>query len=195
MNAMARPIRHVILDRDGVLNVESGDHSYLRDWSQWAWCAGARAALAMFTRTGVRISVATNQSGIGRGVVRRAAVDAIHAHMLDEAARAGGTVDRVLVCPHAPDDGCGCRKPRPGLLLEAVRASGVPPAETLVVGDDLRDLQAAWAAGLHPVLVRTGKGCATEAALAPGHVEVFDDLHALAAALSSAAAPGVGETA
>lgn len=182
MNATALPIRHVILDRDGVLNVERDDHRHLGDWSQWQWIAGAREGLAMLSRAGTYISIATNQSGIGRGTVTRAAVDALHARMLDEAAQAGGVIGHVWTCPHAPDDGCTCRKPLPGLLLQAVRASGIPPEATVALGDDLRDLQAAQAAGIAAVLLRTGKGRATETLVAPGSVEVFDDLRAFAAA-------------
>lgn len=190
MNGMLAQIRHVILDRDGVLNVERAECCQIRGWSQWQWIAGARDGLALLKRAGVQVSVATNQSGIGRGVVTRAEVDAVHACMLDEVAKAGGWIDRVLVCPHAPDEGCGCRKPAPGLLLEAVRASGVPVSATLVIGDDLRDLQAARAADINAVLVRTGKGRITERTVARDRVEIFDDLHTFAGAGCSAVVSG-----
>ena len=180
-------IRHVILDRDGVLNVERhGD--YVRDRSQWQWIPGAREGLAMLSLAGMHISVATNQSGIGRGAMSRADVDAIHARMLEEAAAAGGIIERVLVCPHAPGDDCACRKPLPGLFLQAIQAAGIPGRATIAVGDDLRDLEAAWAAGIRAVLLRTGKGRVTEAVVPAGKAGIFDDLRAFAAASLSSAA-------
>ncbi len=175
-------IRHVILDRDGVLNVERSDGRHVSDWSQWRWIPGARKALAMLNRSGVQVSVATNQSGVGRGAMTRAEVDAVHARMLEEAAQAGGVIDRVLVCPHAPNEGCACRKPLPGLLLEAIHASGVPRNAAVVVGDDLRDLHAAWAADVPAILLRTGKGRIAERLIPAGSAEIFDDLHAFVAA-------------
>lgn len=179
---MDPPIRHVILDRDGVLNVERTDHRHLSDWSQWQWIPGARKALVLLNRADVQVSVATNQSGIGRGSMTRDEVDALHARMLEEVAQAGGAIDRVLVCPHAPDDGCTCRKPLPGLLLQAIHASGVPQNATVVVGDDLRDLHAGWAANVPAILLRTGKGRIAEGLIPAGSAEIFDDLHAFVAA-------------
>lgn len=181
MNAMTPLIRHVILDRDGVLNIERGDGGAISDWSQWQWIPGAREAIAMLRRSGVQVSVATNQSGIGRGAMTRAEVDAVHVRMLDEAAQAGGTIDRVLVCPHAPNDGCTCRKPLPGLLLQAIQASGVPSYATFVVGDDLRDLHAAWAVDVSAILLRTGKGRIAERLIPAGSAGIFDDLYAFVA--------------
>lgn len=186
-----RRVHHVILDRDGVLNVEASGRGYLEQWSQWRWVKGAREALAALHRAGVHVSIATNQSAIGRGRVTQTAVDAIHARMREAAAEAGGAIEHVWVCPHSPADGCDCRKPSPGLLLRAVQAAGVAPDATLAVGDDLRDLEAAWAAGIRPVLVRTGKGRATEAMLPPGRVAVFDDLRAFVVALLANAVPVV----
>lgn len=190
---MTPQIRHVILDRDGVLNSERSDVRHIHDWSQWQWLPGAREGLALLSRAGVRISIATNQSGIGRGNVTQEAVDTIHAHMLDDAIQAGATIDRVLVCPHAPDAGCTCRKPSPGLLVDAIDASGIPARATLAVGDALRDLQAAWAAGITAVLLRTGKGRATESLLPQDRVEIFDDLRSFAGAMFSSVVPGVAK--
>lgn len=175
--------QHVILDRDGVLNVECSDGGHVGDWSQWRWIPGALEGLGMLTSAGVYISVATNQSGVGRGFMTRAELDAIHGRMIEEAARHGGVINHVFVCPHLPNTGCGCRKPAPGLLLKAIEASRLPPVTTVVVGDDLRDLEAARAAGLSAVVVRTGKGRQTEAAVARLDVPVFDDLREFAAAV------------
>lgn len=182
---MRPPLRHVILDRDGVLNAEPGDGGYVTDWAQWRWLPGALESLVLLHAEGVCISVATNQSCVGRGIFARDRLDAIHACMLDEVAQAGGAIDHLFVCPHAPGDLCDCRKPSPGLLRDAIEASGILRPATVAVGDDLRDLQAAEAVGIPAVLVRTGKGTATEAAMGAIDVPVFDDLRAFTAALLS----------
>lgn len=182
-------VEHVILDRDGVLNLEPPDDGYVTDWSEWRWIPGALEGLRLLHAAGIRVSVATNQAGIGRGVIDRAAVETIHAHMVDEATRAGGAIERVLVCPHAPETGCDCRKPAPGLLVQAIEASGVPHQATLAVGDDLRDLEAAWAARVPPILLRTGKGRLTEQTVMAQEISTFADLLAFALAVSSRAIP------
>lgn len=187
--------RHVILDRDGVLNCEPPDGGYVIRPQHFRWLPGALAALAALGRAGIRLSVATNQSAVGRGLMTTAELEAVHAHMLAEAATAGAAIDEVLVCPHAPDAGCGCRKPAPGLIEAAVARSRVPASETLGVGDAARDLEALQAAGVAAVLVRTGKGRRTEerfraaeAASRTGAggvppVAIYDDLEALARAI------------
>ena len=182
---MPSAFKHVILDRDGVLNVESPDGGYVRKWSQWTWMPGALEGLAMLGSAGICVSIATNQSGVGRGLVRQADLEVIHARMGEEAARCGCFIDGVFVCPHAPDLGCTCRKPAPGLLLRAVEASAVSRAATIMLGDDLRDIEAAWAAGVSPALVRTGKGRNTQTLLHERGVPVFDDLRAFAAVVLS----------
>ena len=170
-------VRQVIVDRDGVLNRELAE-GWLRDPAVWSWEPGSRRALAALRGAGMRVSVVTNQSGIGRGVVTRAEVEAVHRHMVAEAARGGGAIADVLLCPHAPDAACACRKPAPGLVLEALRAAGTSPEEAIVVGDDDRDLRAGLAAGTRVALVRTGKGRRTEARWDGPAVPVFDDLEA-----------------
>lgn len=178
-------LRHVILDRDGVLNVERSDGGYIENWTQWQWIAGALEALAMLGGAGVHVSVATNQAGVGRGLITRDALDAIHARMIAEAARSGGVITDVFVCPHLPGDHCACRKPAPGLLQRAIEAARIPACSTIAVGDDLRDLEAARAADIAPMLVRTGKGRATEATCGHEGVPVFDDLLAFASAVTA----------
>lgn len=155
--ASRAPIRHVILDRDGVLNreLESG---WLANPGQWKWEQGAIDGLAIWSTHRTRVSVATNQSGIGRGVVSGRAVDAIHEWLSRELSALGVDLVGIFVCPHAPDAGCDCRKPGPGLIRQAVEKSGIPAEETIVIGDDLRDLAAGRAAGLRVGLVCTGKG-------------------------------------
>lgn len=170
-------IRHVILDRDGVLNVERSDGRCIANWSQWQWIPRALDALYRLGNLGVRVSIVTNQSAIGRGLATREAIDAVHARMVSEAARGGCVIDHVYVCPHAPEAGCDCRKPAPGLVVRAMAQSRIPAYATMVVGDDLRDLDAARAAGVSAALVRTGKGRGAEAAAAERDVQVFDDLY------------------
>lgn len=173
-------VRHVILDRDGVLNEEAPDRGYVRSPEEWRWIPGALEGLAMLAGTGIRVSVATNQSGVGRGLMTNDDLDAVHARMLEDAASAGGVISAVFVCPHAPADGCRCRKPSPGLIEAAIEASAIEPAATLLVGDDIRDLQAARAGGVGSVLVLTGKGRQAAATLTAGPVPVYDDLKAVA---------------
>ena len=183
--------RHVILDRDGVLNRETHDGGYVLSPAEFDWLPGALAGLALLRRAGIRISVVTNQSAVGRGLMSLDQLEAVHAKMRREAAAHGGALDEVLFCPHAPDARCDCRKPAAGLLLEAVSRSGIRGEETLVAGDDHRDLEAARRAGLSSALVLTGKGQATRAQLSSEGVvrPAYDDVLQLATALVSDAVP------
>jgi D-glycero-D-manno-heptose 1,7-bisphosphate phosphatase len=176
--------RHVILDRDGVLNREADDGGYVCAPAEFHWLPGALEGLAMLRRAGVRLTVATNQAGIGRGVLSAAQLAAVHAHMRAEALAAEAALDAVLVCPHAPEAGCLCRKPAPGLIQAAIARSGIAAGESLVVGDDGRDLEAARRAGVAAALVRTGKGRQTEAQLPRADLVAYDDLAQLARALT-----------
>ncbi|MCU1497022.1 MAG: D-glycero-beta-D-manno-heptose,7-bisphosphate 7-phosphatase [Acidimicrobiales bacterium] len=179
--ALPAEVRHVLVDRDGVLNRELDD-GWLAEPGGWRWEQGALAGLGALARRGIAVSVVTNQSGIGRGLVASADVARIHAWLAAELHRMGVDLRGIYVCPHAPDARCACRKPAPGLLDQAVRASAVPKSATLLVGDAGRDLAAAGSAGIAAVLVRTGKGRDTEAGGGwPG--PVYDDLAAVAGAL------------
>ncbi|MCB9763831.1 MAG: HAD-IIIA family hydrolase [Alphaproteobacteria bacterium] len=186
----------LILDRDGVLNAESPER-YVRRPAQWRWLPGSLVALGVFQEAGWRLAVATNQSGVGRGLMTGAALDAVHARMSAEAAARGVHFAAIRACPHAPWAGCTCRKPRPGLLLGLLDLLGERPEAALLIGDAIRDLTAARAAGVRAALVRTGKGatCEPEArqqGLATAGV--FDDLLAASRALAVArrGAPGFG---
>ena len=176
-------VRHVILDRDGVLNREPPDGSWVARPEDWVWESGALEALRQLAAAGMVLSVATNQSGVGRGVFPMEAVDAVTDLMLRDAEHAGAPFDAVFVCPHAPEDHCDCRKPLPGLIEQAVMWSGVPREETVVVGDAARDIEAAAAAGVRAILVRTGKGGETEELIGPDAVPVYDDLERAAEAI------------
>ncbi len=175
----------VILDRDGVINEDSA--SFVKSADEWLPLSGSIAAIAALHQAGFTVAVASNQSGLARGLFDRKALAAMHRKLRRLVDHAGGRVDRIVVCPHGPDDGCACRKPRTGLLKKLARhydtnLDGVP-----VIGDSERDLLAAQASGARPILVRTGNGRHTEASLpaATGAVEVFDNLAAAAAALIS----------
>ena len=176
-------IRHVILDRDGVLNYEAPEGSYVRDPAEFRWLPGALEGLALLRGAGLRLSVATNQAGVGRGFMSLEQLVAVHARMQAEAAAHGGALDAVLYCPHAPEEHCSCRKPAPGLIAAAVAQSGIPAQESIVVGDDQRDLEAARRAGVAAALVRTGKGRRTEVAAGEAVLTVYDDLRQLARAI------------
>ncbi len=173
----------VILDRDGVINEDSPD--FIRSAREWVPLPGSIAAIADLSRAGFTVAVASNQSGLARGLFDRRALRAMHRKLRKLVAEKGGRVDRIVVCPHGPDDGCDCRKPRPGLLRRLGRYYGTALRGVPAIGDSQRDLDAAVAAGARPILVRTGNGRKTEAALRHDRAstEVFDDLAAAAAAL------------
>jgi D-glycero-D-manno-heptose 1,7-bisphosphate phosphatase len=175
---LAANVRHLILDRDGVLNQEAPDHGYVLRPEDFRWLPGSLQALVTLTGFGVRLSIATNQSAVGRGLMTAQDLDQVLAAMLEEARAAGARIAGVFVCMHAPEAHCDCRKPAPGLILSALQESGIPAAQTLLVGDDVRDVEAARAAGIAAALVRTGKGRRAAAQLlARGEVlPVFDDL-------------------
>ena len=169
----------VILDRDGTINYDS-DH-YIKSPNEWRPIEGSLDAIARLTQAGYRIVVATNQSGIARGLFTTRTLFDIHDALQRAAVQAGGRVDAFFFCPHAADAGCQCRKPQPGMLLEVARRFNVSLKDTYMVGDAPRDVQAAAAAGARPVLVLTGRGRITrdEGKLPPGTM-VFDDLAAFA---------------
>ncbi|RCX32837.1 D-glycero-beta-D-manno-heptose 1,7-bisphosphate 7-phosphatase [Thioalbus denitrificans] len=167
----------IILDRDGVINEDSD--AYIKSPEEWVPIPGSLEAIARLNRAGWTVAVATNQSGVGRGLYDRATLDRIHARMNAALAAAGGRVDALYYCPHTPEDHCTCRKPLPGLLESIARHYGVSLAGVPAIGDSLRDLQAAVAVDARPILVRTGKGeqTLTNPDLPPG-TPVYPDLAA-----------------
>jgi D-glycero-D-manno-heptose 1,7-bisphosphate phosphatase len=177
-----KPARLIVLDRDGVINRESTD--FIRSPAEWVPLPGSIQAIANLTTAGFAVVVATNQSGVGRGLFTAETLAAIHARMTETIEAAGGQLAGIFVCPHQPEDGCECRKPRPGLLRQVEAHFGMPLRGRAVIGDSYRDLEAAWKVGARAILVRTGNGAATEGRLdADAAVEVFPDLAAAAAAL------------
>ncbi len=165
----------VLLDRDGVINEDSS--AYIRRPSEWTPIPGSLEAITRLNQTGWGVAICTNQAGVGRGLLTNEDLDTIHRTMLEALSRTGGHIDAVFCCTHSPDAHCACRKPMPGMLLRAMRELSATPDETTFVGDSLRDMQAAIAAGCTPALVRTGQGADCEAsARTIGVVRVFDNL-------------------
>jgi D-glycero-D-manno-heptose 1,7-bisphosphate phosphatase len=145
--AFFRRVPTVILDRDGVLNHKPPQADYVRSWSDWTWCEGALEALRLLHDAGYRCLIASNQAGIGRGVMSEADLASVHDRMKQEVAQAGGWIDAIYWCPHNWDDGCDCRKPKPGLLHQAQRDFHLDLTRTPFIGDDERDAATAVAAG------------------------------------------------
>ena len=176
----------VILDRDGVINHDSDQ--YIKSPAEWRPIPGSIEAIARLHQGGYRIAVATNQSGIGRGLFDMATLNAINDKMMELVFRQGGRIDALFFCPHTAAEGCACRKPRTGMFEEIAarfhtELKGVP-----VVGDSLKDLQAAEAVGAQPLLVLTGKGPRTrEGGGMPRKTQVFENLAEAARHLVAAA--------
>ena len=169
--------RIVILDRDGVINQDSTH--YIKHPDEWQPIPGSLNAIALLHQNGYRIYIATNQAGIARGELTESRLKAIHEKMSSQVMQAGGKLSGIVYCPHHPDDHCKCRKPAPGMLHEIAAESGVDITGTPYVGDSLKDIRAAEAAGCKPVLVLTGNGLETRK-LRHNLEHVFENLLAFA---------------
>lgn len=186
----------VFLDRDGVINENRPD--YVKNWAEVRILPGALAALRALARLDRPVVVISNQSAVGRGLTTAEAVDDIHERLAREARRAGGRIDAFYYCPHRPDENCACRKPAPGLLLQAAQELELDFARSYLVGDAVGDVQAALAVGCSPILVRTGLGQAAlevmpEELLARCHVaeDLADAVRWIAGRGREAACPGL----
>ena len=172
----------VILDRDGTINADSID--YIKSPEEWTPLPGALEAIARLSQAGWHVVLASNQSGLGRGLFDMAALNAMHAKMYKLLAEVGGRVDAIFYCPHTPDDQCHCRKPAPGLFEQIAERYGLAMGDVHAVGDSDRDLVASAAAGCQPHLVLTGNGAALLQSDAadrfPANTEVHADLAAFA---------------
>lgn len=171
----------LILDRDGVINADSPQ--FIKSPDEWHPLSGSIEAIARASKAGFTIAVASNQSGVGRGLFDLDTLSAIHDAMIEAVEEAGGRIDLIVFCPHTPDDDCECRKPKAGLLRRIEAELGVSLAGQWSIGDSARDLAAARLVGAQPVLVRTGNGRKTEADFASDDVIVFDNLAAAVDAL------------
>jgi len=158
----------VILDRDGVINHDSDD--YIKSPDEWQPLPGSLEAIARLCRADYTVVVATNQAGVGRGLFSLEMLIRIHRKMASSIRDKGGRLDSVFFCPHGPAEQCGCRKPNPGMLLEISDRLGIGLSGVPVVGDSLRDLEAAEAAGAMPVLVKSGRGRLTQKKLSKGEL-------------------------
>jgi D-glycero-D-manno-heptose 1,7-bisphosphate phosphatase len=174
--------RLVILDRDGVINVDSD--RFIKHPDEWQAIPGSLEAVALLNQAGFRVVVATNQSGVGRGLFDMVTLNAIHEKMMDALSRVGGRIEAVFFCPHAQNAGCDCRKPAIGMFVEISQRYSMPLSSVPAIGDSLRDLEAARDAGARPILVLTGKGDRTfQNGNLPEGTLVFDDLMAAARAV------------
>ena len=175
--------RLVIPDRDGVINRDSSD--FVKSADEWVPLDGSIEAIGRLSQAGFRVAIASNQSGLARGLFDARALSDMHDKLRSLVADAGGRIDHIAICPHGPDENCDCRKPKPGLLHQIGAALNEALEDTWVIGDSLRDLQAARSVLARPVLVRTGNGEKTESSLPDdlSKVEVYDNLGAAVTAL------------
>ena len=182
--APTRAVKLIVLDRDGVINHDSAQ--FIKSPDEWRPIPGSLEAIARLNHAGFRVVIATNQSGIGRGLFDMATLNAIHEKMHRALALAGGRIDALFYCPHMADSQCECRKPNIGMLKEIGVRFGVDMTGVPCIGDSVRDLQAAEAVGAQPMLVLTGKG---ERTLREGNIPkntvIFPDLAFAASALLS----------
>ncbi len=188
-------LKLVILDRDGTINADSDE--FIKSPEEWHPIDGALEAIGRLNHAGYHVVVATNQSGLGRGLMDVASLNAIHAQMNKQLSKVGGRIDAIFYCPHAPDENCLCRKPAPGLLEQIAERYGMTLDNVPFVGDSLSDMQAAQAAGCRPHLVLTGQSAGLRGQALPldfpSHTLMHNDLDAFvsywlrAVATSSAA--------
>jgi len=174
-------LKLLMLDRDGVINYDSD--AYIKSVEEWTPLPGSVEAIAQLSKAGWTVAVATNQSGIARGYYDIATLDAMHQRLRALVAEQGGELGLIVYCPHGPDEGCDCRKPKPGLLKTIAAHYQVELARVWFVGDSISDLEAAKAVDCQPVLVKTGKGEKTLGKTLPVGTLIFDDLAAIAAEL------------
>ncbi|MDR2207899.1 MAG: D-glycero-beta-D-manno-heptose 1,7-bisphosphate 7-phosphatase [Azoarcus sp.] len=174
----------IILDRDGVINYDS--EQFIKSPDEWRPIPGSLEAIALLNRWGWRVVMASNQSGVGRGLFDMDTLNAIHDKMIKSLAQVGGRLDAIFFCPHPADSTCNCRKPKPGMLIEISQRFNIALTGVPVVGDSLRDMQAAVTVGGSPYLVLTGKGMKTrEDPQLPPQTEIFDNLAAVADKLTA----------
>ena len=177
-------LKLVILGRDGILNEYREDH--VKAPEEWVPVPGALEAVSRLNHAGWHAVVATNQAGIGRGMIDMATVNAVHAYMNRKLMEQGGRIDAVFFCPHTPEEGCDCRKPLPGMMLDIAHRYGIDLHAVPMVCDTLRDLQAAQAAGCEPHLVLSGRSQGLDDATLERYIEqvprtvVHDSLQAFA---------------
>jgi D-glycero-D-manno-heptose 1,7-bisphosphate phosphatase len=180
-------VKLIILDRDGVINQDSD--SFVKNPDEWIALPGSLQAIARLTQAGWKVVVATNQSGLARGLFDMCTLNAIHQKMHNSAQQVGASIDAIFFCPHAAIDNCDCRKPKAGMFEEIAKRFKVSLKGVPTVGDSLRDLQAGFISGCAPYLVLTGKGQKTlETGGLPPGTQVYPDLAAMVDALLKSSA-------
>ena len=178
---MSGQVKAVFVDRDGVINRNRADH--VKSWDEFVFLPNAVEALTELSRHGMRTVILTNQAAINRGIVSRRVIDDIHARMIALLQDAGARVEGVFCCPHRPEEHCSCRKPRPGLLLQAAEQLGIDLESSYLIGDALSDVAAGRAVGCKTILVLTGRGVGQflrrDARLVRGYWVAVDLRHAV----------------
>ncbi|MBN1684555.1 MAG: D-glycero-beta-D-manno-heptose 1,7-bisphosphate 7-phosphatase [Gammaproteobacteria bacterium] len=170
-------MKMIVLDRDGVINEEAKDPEVrIKSPQEWIAIPGSLEAINKLCQNGYTVTVATNQSGIGRGIFDRATLEAIHQKMLSKVKDSGGRIDHIYFCPHSPEEHCECRKPKPGLLHQIAQDYPIKISEIYFIGDALSDYQASIAAGCQFGLVLTGKGKQTQEVLMTENIPTFKNL-------------------
>ena len=168
-------VKLIILDRDGVINIDSPN--YIKSPAEWLPIPGSLEAIAALNKAGYTVVIATNQSGLGRGLFNLETLHAIHEKMQTTLATLDGHIDFIAFCPHTPEDECACRKPRPGLLLQISQRYNCTLQDLPIIGDSYRDINAALNVGAQPILVLTGNGQKTQTQISPDQkVLVYPDL-------------------
>ena len=174
---------YVLMDRDGVINYDSDN--FIKSPEEWKPIEGSLEAIALLNKQGYHVVVITNQSGLARGLLDENMLEKIHAKMHQLTADKGGKIEAIYVCRHGPDSGCNCRKPKPGLLESFAADKNISLKGIAFIGDALRDVQAAQAAGASPILVKTGKGQQTLIDNPDLNIPVFENLYDAAKHITS----------
>jgi D-glycero-D-manno-heptose 1,7-bisphosphate phosphatase len=164
----------VILDRDGVINEDSDQ--FIKNENEWVALPGSIEAITALSLAGFEVYIATNQSGLGRGLFTEEDLKAMHDKLQRLVTEHGGSIAGIFYCPHTPNEGCDCRKPEPGLLLQIQACAGRSLVGAPMIGDSLRDLEAGIAVGCKPILVKTGKGEKTWRQIVDGDLPIKSDL-------------------
>lgn len=172
---MAQADKYVLLDRDGVINHDSGD--FIKSPDEWIPIDKSLEAIALLNKNGYQVVVITNQSGVGRGLYSDAILTEMHHKMSRMTDAVGGKISHIYYCPHLPDAGCDCRKPKPGMLQQFSKDMDVALNEIYFIGDSLRDIEAGIAAGAKSILVKTGNGEKTLAANPELDIPIFENLY------------------
>jgi D-glycero-D-manno-heptose 1,7-bisphosphate phosphatase len=175
--------QYVLLDRDGVINHDSDD--YIKSPEEWRPIEGSLEAIALLNQFNYKVVVITNQASLTRGLFDENTLEKIHAKMRSMAAEKGGKIEAIYYCPHSPENNCDCRKPKPGLLQSFADDNKVELKDLFFIGDSLRDIQAAQAAGANPILVKTGNGKKTLRENPNLGIPVFENLFEAAKYITS----------